>query len=152
MAKSGVFGIFKGKGAAKFSQIGVRRNDNGWVDKNGAVLLEAAPVVGKRPDGLPHCDWGQKISFAIGVPDVCNLLESDPKKSRLFHKNERSGTTKSLQFIAATDARYAGTYMMHLSERGPNGEKKISVPFSAGEYMILQRLLVASTQMMLGWE
>ena len=151
MAKSGTFAIFKGKGAAKFSQISARRNENGWVEKNGAVLLEAAPVVGKRPDGLPNCDWNQKISFAIGVPDVCNLLETDPKKSRLYHQNERSGTTKSLQFVPGT-GNYAGTYMMHLSEKSRDGEKKISVPFSAGEYMILQRLLVGSTQMMLGWE
>jgi hypothetical protein len=151
MAQSGTFAIFKGKGAAKFSQIGPTRNQNGWVKKNGAVLLEAAPAVGTRPDGLPLYDWDQKISFAIGIQDITQLF--DPKTDKLFHKSTSGGfeSTKTLKFVPGT-GNYEGTYQMFLNQSHDDQNNKVFVPLSAGEYLVLQRLLISSVPMMLGWE
>lgn len=147
--RSGVLAIFKGKGAAKFSQILPTRNESGWIQKNGAVLLEAAPVVGKRADGLPECDWKQKISFAISVQDICQLVDANDK--RLFHKNEKQGVIKTLQFLPG-EGQYAGTWRLILSEDREGAKKQIYVPFTGGEFAVLQKLLVESTKMMLGWQ
>jgi hypothetical protein len=149
MSRSGTFAIFKGKGAAKFTQIPPSRDDKGWVSKNGAVLLEVAPVVGKRDDGLPLCDWEQKITFAISVQDVTQLL--DPKTNKIFHKKEDGGNSivKTLQFTPG-QGDYEGTFMMQVSEKSQT-QKSISVPFTAGEHKVLMKLLVDSVSMMLGW-
>jgi len=151
MAQSGTYAIFKGKGAAKFSQISPTRDDNGWVKKTGAILLEAAPAVGKRPDGLPDYDWGQKISFAIGVQDVALLF--DPKTDKLFHQSSSGGfeSTKTLKFVAGT-GNFEGTYQMFLNQSYDGGNKKVFVPFSAGEFLVLQRLLLSSVPMMINWK
>jgi hypothetical protein len=152
---AGTFKIYKGKGAAQFSPLNVKwstPNDRGqkWVTKDGAILLEAAPVVGKRDDGLPLCDWDQKITFALGVADVCQLIDpAGNGKVRLFHQSGEA--TKTLEFSQG-DGKYAGTYRLVLSQKGGSGDRQVFVPLSGGEYQILMRLLVGSVPKMLGWE
>lgn len=150
--KSGTFAVFKGTGAAKFSLIRPRRDQNGYISKNGAILLEAAPAVGKRPDGLPNYDWKQKISFAIGVSDITQLL--DPTTEKLVHKTTDQKTqkdmTKTLNFKPG-EGKYAGTYQMYLNTFTPAGNQSVLVPLTQGEYMVLQRLLVSSVSTLIGW-
>lgn len=152
MSRPGTLAIFKNKGAAKFTQLPVRFNNNGWVDKNGAVLLECAPVVGTRSDGLPECDWNQKISFAIGVPDICQIVDPTKVAVKLFHKRSIGGTevTKTLQFVPGT-GKYEGTCQLYLSIKGDGADRQIFVPLSGGEYLVLLRLLVGSVPWMLNW-
>lgn len=155
---SGTFSVFKGKGAAKFilmypqrGPVRTLRNGDqaqGFVTKNGGVLLEAAPVVGKRPDGLPNVDWSQKITFGIGVPDIAQLL--DRSVDRLFHKDPKDGTTKTLEFKPGT-GQYAGSMNMYLNQTKNGQKSSVYVPFSEGEFGVLQRLLVAALPIMLGW-
>jgi len=149
---SGVFSIFKGTGAAKFSIMWPQRGNprtlkngkqaEGFITKNGGVLLEAAPAVGKRPDGLPLYDWEQKITFGIGVPDIVKLL--DPKTQKLIHQN--GDVTKSLSFQPGA-GKYAGTYKLFLSANG----KSVFVPLDAGEFTALQRLLVGVMPKLMAW-
>lgn len=153
---SGTYAVFKGNGAAKFTLMRPRHGEprklrsgemaEGFVTKNGAVLLEAAPTAGKRPDGLPNVDWDRKITFAIGVPDVAQLL--DPKTEKLVHKTDT--TTKTLAFQPG-EGKYAGTYNMYLSAYEGNNRQNVHVPFSAGEFAVLQRLLVSALPAMLSW-
>lgn len=153
---SGTYAIFKGKGAAKFSLMNPRRGPartlrngdpaEGFIDKNGAILLEAAPVVGKRSDGLPDVDWGQKITFAIGISDIAQLL--DPKTEKLVHKKDT--VTKTLAFQPGT-GQYAGTFNMYLNTFEGSNKQGVHVPFSAGEFAVLQRLLVSALPTLIGW-
>lgn len=152
---AGTFKIYKGKGAAQFSPLKARwsqPNDQGrtWVTKDGAVLLEAAPVVGKRDDGLPLCDWDKKITFALGVADVCQLVDpTNNGKVRLFHQS--GGATKTLE-LSQGEGKYAGTYRLVLSHKGDSTDNQVFIPLSGGEFQVLMRLLVGSVPKMLGWE
>jgi hypothetical protein len=147
--RSGIYAIYKGKGCAKFSQLPPRFKQQGevsFVDKNGAILLEVAPGNGDRNN--PQWFWDQKITFAIGIPDVCALLEKGGEK-RLFH--DHGGTPKVLQFTPG-EGKYEGTWMMNISQGKGSDRKSISVPFSGGEWAVLLRLLVGSVPMMLNWK
>lgn len=153
---SGTYAIFKGKGAAKFSVMHPRRGPDrtlqsgalaeGFIAKNGAILLEAAPTKGKRPDGLPDVDWSKKITFAIGVPDIANLL--DPKTEKLFHKI--GNVTKTLSIQPGT-GNYAGTFNLFLNSKEGTNNQMVHVPFTAGEFAVLQRLLVSALPTLIGW-
>jgi hypothetical protein len=154
---SGTYAIFKGKGAAKFSIMHPRRGPartlksgttaQGFIDKNGAILLEAAPTKGKRTDGLPDVDWSQKITFAIGVPDIANLL--DPKTEKLFHKI--GNVTKTLSIQPGTGG-FAGTFNLYLNSKEGSQNQAVHVPLSAGEFSVLQRLLVSALPTLIGWQ
>ena len=146
--------IFKSKGCAKFSPIPPRIESNGEVlsvSKKGAILLEVASV--KMANGQPikvggnlSYDWENKISFAIGIADITRLLDDQPK---LIH--DMDGIIKTLQFTPGTE-RFEGTYLLHINEKGNDGNRKsASVPFSGGEYALLMRLLVESASQLLGW-
>jgi hypothetical protein len=149
---SGIYSVFKGTGAAKFSimhptrseprQLRDSRMAEGFITKNGGVLLEAAPAVGKRDDGLPLYDWKQKITFGIGVQDITQLL--DPKTQKLIHK--KNDLIKTLSFQPGT-GNHAGTYKLFLNE----GSRKVFVPLTAGEFTALQRLLVGVLPKLIGW-
>lgn len=149
---SGIFAIYKGTGAAKFSimwpqrgparQLPNGKQAEGFITKNGGVLLEAAPAIGKRPDGLPLYDWKQKITFGIGVPDITKLL--DPKTQKLIHK--KGDLIKTLSFQPG-EGKYAGTYKLFLSEN----KRNVFIPLDAGEFTALQRLLVGVMPKLMAW-
>jgi hypothetical protein len=149
-AKTGTHSIFKGTGAAKFSMIPPRRDNRGFVTKNGAILLEAAPAEGKRPNGLPNYDWSKKITFAIGVQDITSMV--DPKTNKLIHQttNGSQDITKTLQF-APGEGRHSGTYQMYLNTFAGNEKAGVFVPLSQGEFLILQKLLVTAIPQLIGW-
>ena len=156
---SGTFAIFKKKGAAKFIIMHPQRGPDrklkngltaqGFITKNGAILLEAAPTKGTSQDGLPIVNWDKKITFAIGVQDITQLL--DPKTTKLFHNNKAKKITKSLNFAPGV-GQYAGTMNMYLNQNGSQGERKVHVPLSAGEFAALQRLLVSTLPTLIGWQ
>lgn len=153
------FKIYKGKGAAQFSRIppkfatGEDGRSYRWVSKDGAVLLEAAPAIGKRPDGLPEYDWQQKISFAISVADICQIVDpvtmNSNGKVELFHKT--SSGTKILEITQGT-GKYTGTYQMILKFNNNGNRSQVFIPLTGGEYQVLLRLLVSSVAYLLGWE
>jgi hypothetical protein len=143
MTRPGVLKFYKGKGAAAFSIIPPRWDDKGYMEKHGAVLLEACPAIGKE-----QWDWDQKIKFAISVQDICNLIDSDPKKRRIFHMSGE--TPKTVEFIPGS-GQWEGTYQMQVSEGQGDGRKAFMVPFSNGEYTLLVRLLLSVCPMLLGW-
>ena len=145
---SGSFDIFKGSAAAKISLLPPTANEKGWMQKSGAVLIEAAKVMGTDGDNKLY-DWKEgKISFGLGVADICNLLEN-PETTKLVH--EYQGKTKSLSFKESADERYAGSWMMSIREKDEQGSRALSVPLSAGEFTALGLLLRAALPKMLGW-
>jgi hypothetical protein len=137
------FNVYKKSAAAQFTLLPPRRDDNGRVQKAGAVLLEVAPSQGEK-----SYDWkNSKLTFAFGINDMTQFFD-DPNSSKwgsFFHQND--GSNKKLVFTEGKD-RYQGTYMMTLMA----GDAKVSVPLSAGEFHVISRLFACAIPKMLGWE
>ena len=137
------FNVYKKSAAAQFTLLRPRRDDNGRVQKTGAVLLEVAPSQGEK-----SYDWkNSKLTFAFGINDMTQFFD-DPNSSKwgsFFHQND--GVNKKLIFSEGKD-RYQGTYMMSLM----SGDVKVTVPLSAGEFHVISRLFAASIPKILGWE
>lgn len=146
--RSGTFEIFKKGGATKMSLMPPARNESGYISKNGAILVEAAPSEGIREsDGLPNINWKRKISFALGQNDIAQLL-GNPEVSLVHTKD---GVTKNLKFIAGKD-NYAGTYLLNMNQREDGQpELKASVAFSAGEFAAFGLLLKSAFPVIIGW-
>jgi hypothetical protein len=150
MERSGVLKIYKSTGAAQFSLIPCRRDDRGFVSKEGAVLVEVAKCSGKSADGNIIADWGNKINFAINIADLCNLMDSNPKNSRLFHNFK--GTSKSLEFQPG-EGKYQGTWKLQVGSGSGSDRQQVMVPLSDGEYQMIMRLLIGvAAPKLLGWD
>lgn len=136
------FNVYKKSAAAQFTLLPPRRDENGRIQKSGAVLLEVAPSQGEK-----SYDWkNSKITFAFGINDLTQFFD-DPNSSRwgsFYHDNE--GVGKKLTFSPG-EGKYAGTYMMSLS----SGENRVSVALSSGEFQVLGRLFTAALPKILGW-
>lgn len=161
---SGEFAIYKGKGAAQFrllppikKTIEGNRGPFERVEKNGAILLEAAPGLGKGDDGNLTYDWEKKISFAIGINDIAQIFNNPDAPPRLIHvpggnpgRGAPQGSVKTLEFVPG-EGQYAGTYMLKLSLKEGDQFHGIQVPLTGGEWFILTRLMVGAVPQMLGW-
>ena len=143
MGRPGVFKLYKKIGAAAFSLIPPRYDDRGYMSKHGAVLLEVAPGVGKQ-----QWDWTQKITFAISVQDVANMLDSNPKKRRIYHESQ--DVPKTLQFVPG-EGKWEGTYQLQLAAGAGDKRRQVMVPISNGEYTVLVRLLLSVCPLLMGW-
>ena len=141
------FKIYKKIGAAQFGLIRPREDNNGRIEKDGAVLLEVAKSKGEK-----SYDWTNKISFAIGMSDLTSIFENPDTPPALIHSMPGSDTTKKLEFQPG-EGRYAGTYRIVCSEFSKNKSvsKTIMVPISAGEYTVLLRLFMSAAPKFLGW-
>ena len=146
IAKSGSLEIYKGKSAVKFSLIPPTRGEKGWIDRYGAILIEAASAKGKRDDGLPDIDWSKKITFALQPNDISLLL--DPSVTKIVHEKDQK--IKTLSFIPGTE-KYEGTMGLQLTEVNGELSNRVFVGMSAGEYASFSILLKAALPILVGW-
>ena len=158
------FALHKGKsGAAQFSPIAPTWDEKPGKDgtvlhkcvREGAIFLEVAKLLGKDPNGNDTFDWKNKISFAIGVPDVCKILDGflTTTKFELYHETGE-GTSKKLIFTPG-EGNYEGTWRMMLSTHSksdPSSNQAITVPMSPGEAAFFIELVRASPRKLLGWD
>ena len=144
--RSGNYPIYKSAGAAQFSLMPPRGNEKGYLDREGAILLECAPGDGNKDD--PKWDWSKKISFAIGLPDIAILLDQTKEQIRVVHDNK--GVLKTLELKPGT-GNFEGTFMLYLTEGPKESRKEVRVPLSNGEYQLLMRLLVAAAPLLINW-
>lgn len=140
--RSGTYAIYKGKGALQVSLIPptytirqIRNEETAFISKNGSVLFEVAPGVGKK-----EWDWEKKITFALGLPDIGTILASD--EVSLLHDN--NGTIKKLYL---KPGNIQGTYMLTLAI----GKDTVTVPLSEAEMVVLAELLKAAIPTLVGW-
>ncbi len=146
--KPGQFGVYKKSAAGQVSLILPTFNDKGWLTKTGGVMIEATKSTGTDAEGNPQYDWtNSKITFSLGMNDLA-LLFNDIE-AKLVH--EYKGAIKGLQFKAATDPKYAGTYQLLMNHKDADGSRNVMVPLSGGEMQVLTRLLDSATPRMLGW-
>jgi len=137
------FNIYKKSAAAQFSLLPPRRDENGRVSKNGAVLVEMAPSIGEKT-----YDWkNKKLTFAFGVNDLVQFFDdpSSGKWGSFLHDND--GQIKKLT-ITPGEGKYQGTYMMGIS----SGDVRVSVSLSAGEFHTMGRLFNFALPKILGWD
>ena len=137
------FNVYKKGAAAQFTLLPPRRDDNGRIQKTGAILLEVAPSQGEK-----SYDWKNgKITFAFGISDLSQFFDnpSSPKWGSFYHDND--GTGKKLTFSPG-EGKYEGTYMMSLT----SGDQRVSVALSSGEFQVLGRLFTAALPKILGWD
>ena len=147
MNKPGIYPVYKRSAAAQFALILPTHNEKGWLERQGAVLIEAAVAVGTNANENIEYGWGNKITFSLGPNDLNSLFENPDKP--LIH--QWKGSTKSVRFQPGS-GKYEGTWMMHVNEKTDTGtENKISVPVGAGEWHSLNVLLRAALPKMLGW-
>lgn len=135
--------FYKSTGAAQFTLVPPRRNRDGYVTKEGAILVEVAP--GEGSDRNPDWNWSKKISFAISVADIMALNCNDKDQSRLFHKHRE--TPKTLQFQPG----YNDTVLMNLAMGRGSDRNTVTVPLTGGEYEVIMKSLVAMVPNLLGW-
>ena len=143
----GSFTVYKKLGAAQFTMMYPRHNDNGRIDKNGAILLEVAEGAGDK-----SYKWSEKISFAFGISDLCNIFDNPDTPPKLVHSSPASPLTKFLEFTPG-EGKYAGTYMLKLSEKNneTNTFRNVNVPITSGEYTLMLRLFMTAAPIMIGW-
>lgn len=146
--KSGSFRVYKSLGAAQFRVLPPRYNAAGYIDKNGAILVEVAP--GNKDRNNPQWDWDKKISFAISIEDLTFLFDGvNPKARRLFH--DHNNTPKTLEFVPGT-GDYEGTYMLNVSSGKGDSRQTVMVPFTNGEYNVTMGLLSRTAPLLIGWD
>ncbi len=144
-SRAGQLNFYKSKGAAQFSYLPARYNDRGFVEKDGAILLEVAPGVGKQ-----KWDWDQKISFAFSVADIAKVLGDFDEKIRIFHQHDRM--PKTVEFVPG-EGKYAGTWNMFIAQGSnkTNNYHRVMVPLDSGEFALLTRMLTAIAPKLIGW-
>jgi hypothetical protein len=150
--QAGSFEVFHGKGVIKVGIILPQRDDSGFVSKAGAVLIEAAPVTGqRRQDGLPEYDWTRKVTFSLNATDIGQLI--DPSKDGdvfLTHKDQRKTPPeihKTLSFKPPT-GNY-NTHNLYIEDKLKGIQ--VFVPFTPGQYIQFQRLLLVALPIIIGW-
>ena len=143
----GIYKVYKKIGAAQFGFINPREDENGRVEKDGAVLLEAAKSAGEK-----RYDWGNKISFAIGMSDLTMIFNDLDSPVTLIHSMPGSNITKKLE-LQHGEGKYSGTYKLMLSEfsKDKSRNRSVMIPMSSGEYTVMLRLLMSSAPKMIGW-
>jgi hypothetical protein len=136
------YNVYKKTAAAQFTLLPPRRDENGRIQKTGAILLELAPSQGEKSYAWKN----QKLTFAFGISDLTAFFDDpgSPKWGSFYHDND--GTGKKLS-ITPGEGKYAGTFMLSLS----SGESRVTIALSGGEFQVLGRLFTAALPKMLGW-
>lgn len=146
--RPGQLEFYSKSAAAQFKLLKPTYNEKGFVARNGCILVEATKAI---PGKEKEYDWSSKISFAIMINDICTLFADLDNPKALVH--DQNGTIKKLEFQPSTDPKYAGSVMMKFSQKEEGGESRFfSVPLQAGQWLVLQRLLIGSVPKFLGWD
>ena len=156
--RSGKWCVHKGQyGALQLSVIPAtweKPDSNGisYPDKDGAVLIEMAGK-DKEVNGVWTYKWGEKISFAIGMNDIHQILDKyyigGPIKC--FHQS--SDTLSKTFSLQPGEGKYEGTWRVSLTsvDKKPDGKTfSIFTSFTAGEAVVFIELLKRSVPVILG--
>lgn len=132
--RKGQLKFYKGGGAAQFRLIPPRLTSEGYLEKEGAMLLEVAPGTGRGKE--LSWDWKRKITFAISVTDINLMFEEEKfEKDGIFHDSE--GTPKKLM---VTPGEKSGWFLSVAEGKGAD-RHNVSVSLTDGEWANLRYTL-----------
>ena len=140
--RKGQLKFYKAGGAAQFRLIPPRVNEEGYLKKEGAVLLEAAPGTGRGRD--LSWDWSKKITFAISTADIMQMFNGE--NVDIFHQSEE--TPKKLMVVPGKDSGW----FMTLAEGKGSDRHSVSVALTEGEWKVLRATLLNMASYLCGWE
>lgn len=114
----------------------------------GAVFVDAASQSGEK-----QFDWEQKITMKWGLSDlgaVLATLQGRQEQAKLFHQSEKANSAFELTF---RDDPQKAPYFMSMSrqEAASKSVKKVTIPVTHSEAVILETALRAAITRLIGW-
>ena len=113
-----------------------------------AVFVDAASQSGEK-----QFDWEQKITMKWGLSDlgaVLATLQGRQEQAKLFHQSEKANSAFELTF---RDDPQKAPYFMSMSRQdaASKGVKKVTIPVTHSEAVILETALRAAITRLIGW-
>ena len=121
--------FYKGSGALQCRVIPPRFTDKGFLDKEGALLLEAAPSSGKQ-----QWDWSKKVTFAVGVADIAAIFNNNEKVD-IFHSAD------SVPKKLIVEPGQQSGWFLTLAAGQKESRLSVRVPLTDGEWEILKSVM-----------
>jgi hypothetical protein len=114
----------------------------------GAVFVDAASQSGEK-----QFDWEQKITMKWGLSDlgaVLATLQGRQEQAKLFHQSEKANSAFELTF---RDDPQKAPYFMSMSRQDAASKsvKKVTIPITHAEAVILETALRAAITRLIGW-
>lgn len=114
----------------------------------GAVFVDAAPQSGEK-----QFDWENKITMKWGLSDlgpVIAALQGRQPQAKLFHQSEKANSAAE---IVSRDDPERAPFLITVSrqETADKSLRKVSIPLSHGEAVVLETGLRAAITRLLGW-
>lgn len=139
-----------GKKSSIWKHPEVDRPCNGKMrEKEGAVFIKATSAIGPN-----QYDWDSQISFALGIPDIGQILNAVAlhAKVTIFHRPMREGSNQISKKLQLNPAKDDGGYYFEINQaKGKSITRTHKVPISSEEMRILTILLTAAVPMILKW-
>ena len=133
--------FYKASGAAQFSILPPRTTPDGYMEKEGAILLEVAPGTGRGRD--LSWDWSRKITFAISPADIMAMM--DQEEPDLFHQSK--GVPKKLRVQLGKNSGWFLSIAMGKGDSRVN----VSLPLTDGEWAMMRKSFVQMFPYLIGW-
>jgi hypothetical protein len=122
-----------------------------WVDKSGAVFIEAASPDPSNPGRL---NWKNgKIILALSDKDISQILfgvrtkQGSEKLVQILHTNADRSVTKTFAIRTGRE----GTWQLSLNQSGPN-KISVNVYINGPDLLRLTSLLEDALPKVLGWD
>lgn len=114
----------------------------------GAVFVDAASQSGEK-----QFDWEQKMTMKWGLSDlgaVLATLQGRQEQAKLFHQSEKANSAFELTF---RDDPQKAPYFMSMSRQDAASKsvKKVTIPVTHAEAVILETALRAAITRLIGW-
>ena len=103
--------------------------------------------------GEKQFDWEQKITMKWGLSDlgaVLATLQGRQEQAKLFHQSEKANSAFELTF---RDDPQKAPYFMSMSRQDAASKsvKKVTIPVTHAEAVILETALRAAITRLIGW-
>ena len=141
--RNGQIKFYKSGGAAQFRLLPIKMDPDGFVEKEGAILIEMAQGTGTGRDNLSW-DWANKIAFAISSTDIMAMCDGEVVD--LYHQSK--GVPKKLTLTVADRSGY----FLTLAQGKGATRSSVSMPLSEGEWRVLLKTFVSMVPYLVGWE
>lgn len=145
-----LYAIHRLKSALQIKLIKPTYNDKGYIERSGAILLEAAAGENKV------YDWSnnKKVTFAICESDLDHLYDefNNVEKTgkinvKLIHdKNAGTDKSKEIKTLTITNGEKSGTFFLNIN--APNN--KVGVSLDKGALIKFMHLMRQSLGVIVG--